>query len=543
MKRAFNLLFAALLLFTFASCTTTVKSNKINVMVEIPDNGIGFAWAEELAKKFNETEEIKNSEYQIKIKGLSSGSGIDYSAAYKAGVKVAGSTLYTDAPEGPLKLMEEGYLLDLSDILDRDVDGNGKTIREKIKFMDSVSSLYKNENNDGELYALPYTDSFAGFIFDFELFKENGWLITEADGKLSAGRDGEYNTYDDGQPTTLEEFANMLIDIRHDKAFPFIFTTKYAWAYLPSILDGIIAQYMGKENYKTYSSFDGNYVDASGNIISTITPQTGYKVFDYEGLKESLVFFKNYILNEMNIHPSSWETIDFTHREAQNNFILGYKSNTSTSIRQGAMLLDGIWFENEARPIFSNLESRKEEGRGYGDREFRYMLYPQLEGSLGANGDGTGSSLACMDLGVISMLKSEDPIYEKFSKDFLAYTLSNEALSFFTTYTGIVRPYNYSLSTEQYNSLTPFQKNVWDLYNDDENIHIVRPRMDNLKSYIFRQSTFPGYHYVEIGNSTFDSPYLALLRHTGEEVYNAKKTTFNEAKWQTYYSQVEKYYK
>lgn len=66
--------------------------------------------------------------------------------------------------------------------------------------------------------------------------------------------------------------------------------------------------------------------------------------------------------------------------------------------------------------------------------------------------------------------------------DFLSQTLSDECLEKFTTETGVIRAYDYTISEENFAKMTPFSQNVWKMYNDSENIAIVRPFQERLKA-------------------------------------------------------------
>jgi hypothetical protein len=52
--------------------------------------------------------------------------------------------------------------------------------------------------------------------------------------------------------------------------------------------------------------------------------------------------------------------------------------------------------------------------------------------------------------------------------------LTDENLAKFTQETGIVNAYDYELTTDQFNSLTPFARNVYTMIRDKENIDFSR---------------------------------------------------------------------
>ena len=69
---------------------------------------------------------------------------------------------------------------------------------------------------NGSYYALPHYEIYTGLVYDADLFTEKafyfakggGW--TDEDSEKSCGPDGIYNTYDDGLPSSYEEFYKMM---------------------------------------------------------------------------------------------------------------------------------------------------------------------------------------------------------------------------------------------------------------------------------------------------------------------------------------------
>jgi hypothetical protein len=141
------------------------------------------------------------------------------------------------------------------------------------------------------------------------------------------------------------------------------------------------------------------------------------------------------------------------------------------------MLVDGAWWENEARAMFDALEESGETDRGYGKRDYRYMLLPELEGQKGIDGQGNGSVLAIQNSGTVMVPKTEDKEKLAAVKDFIAYTMSDENLRKFTVQTGVINPYYYELTAEDRENMTPLANATWDIYHDTENIGLVRPTL------------------------------------------------------------------
>src|SRR5690606_38312549 len=121
------------------------------------------------------------------------------------------------------------------------------------------------------LYGIPYANGFAGFVFDYQLFEEKGWLIYDIENGqevLSKGPDGIAGTYDDGQPRNMTEWQQLIDNIASKaNTYPFIFNTKYP-NYLTNMVDAILAQYSGIDGYKTFINYEGSFTDSDGNTVN-----------------------------------------------------------------------------------------------------------------------------------------------------------------------------------------------------------------------------------------------------------------------------------
>jgi len=538
--------FLLILIFVFTACGPTVvppgedsviiDPMKTQIYVQVVNGGYGTQWALTAAKDFNAIPE--NNQYQVVITGSSDEDSLtNIKTNIQAGVGVRDAYFTSEPNIKPM--INAGLLEDLSDIYQTKILGEDVTIKQKLKYSDNVEVSFSNYGEG--IYGLPYGDGFSGFIFDHDLFMEKGWLMVDYDNptELSAGPDGKKGTYDDGQPISIEEWEIMLDLISSESySYPFIYTTQYP-SYLTTIVDAILAQYSGLDAYKTFLTYDGDIVDTNGNTI-TVTPETGYKVYEMDGLDKAVRFLDKYLTNDSRyINPVSWKTVSTSHRDAQDRFVVGYTQSASSPL--GAMLVEGNWWEREATPIFNSLEDRGNPDRGYGQRDYRYMMYPKMEGQKGIDGNGNGSVINCMDAGAVFVPKNDkDPEKLQKTKEFISYTLKDEYLQLFTTICGAVRPYNYTLSDEQFNGLTPFQKNVWEIYNDTDNVAIIRANFDSNASPFYYNSSKPSRYYTNIEGAAYSTIFKSLERYTADEALSSMKN-YNAANWSKYYSEVSKY--
>lgn len=538
-KRLLAVLTAAAAVFGLSSCGKLVDgidTSKTQIYVGIFNGGYGTDWLKEAAAEFNAMP--NNSEYQVFVSPINDDSLPTIEANLVAGT--SNMNVYFTTMPNIKSMISKNLLADLSDLLPEKPDGeDGLTLEEKMLYPDLAKKAFSDPYGDG-FYAFPYGDSFVGFVFDYQEFYTNGWLIFDAPGKLSPGPDGDPGTYDDGQPRNMSEWNEIMLAIRSSGTYPFIHNTKYP-DYLTAILDAGVAQYEGAENYRTFYRYDGTYTDGSGNT-STITPATGNKVFAMEGVGKALGFFDDMFTNNReNVHPASWETTSLDHRETQNKYILRYKNSDDNP--PSAFLVDGNWWENEAKPLFNNLTNSNEPERGYGKREFRYMLLPRLDGSkTGADGKAK-SVLCCNDTGAMFVVKNKDAALEKKAKEFVAFTLSEKNLKRFTLANGAIRPYHYDLKPEEKAQLTPFQRNVWEMYHDTDHIELVRPEIEKLYSPINYATNKVGNRwFAEIGGAGYYNPLMGLRRSDAQTYQKSLVNYYTDTKWNGYYTVVKEYY-
>ena len=538
----------------------TVDESKTQIYVYAVDNGAGYKWLEHFAEEFNAIPE--NSEYQVIARHG------DTSVSTMAASVAAGTTetsVYFGSQSSIINYIENGQLVDLSDIYDMKVDGEGGgTIAEKTFNFEMYKSAMRSikKNPEGGIYSVPYMSGLNGLVFDYKLFVDRGYLdfvpakdldevkseigdkveksgnrltVTEAFGNyktgdylLTKGKDGKYGTYDDGQKTDIEGFNNLIAKIINDGNVPFLYSTKYVKPYTEPVFYSVLAQNMGYDNFVNFMSLNGNITDKN-NKSESFDLENGYKMWDSDVVKNAYTaatsFYYNYIMGDIGtingaaysraqmLHKQCNRSSGLSHKTAQTLFISGYQSDDKA---ETAFLTEGCWWEQEAIGTLTKQlsDNTDDEPRGYGKREYRYYLYPVCDNQVT---DRDKSVMSCQDdgCGVLfnnypesirnasAEVKSD---YIKKCKEFIAYTLRDEALAYYTETTGNPRPFNYTLTDEQYNKLTPFAKNVWQISHDTEHISIVYPNvMNNLSA--MRS-------YLNVSNiatsATIDGPYYAF---------------------------------
>lgn len=504
-----GLLSMALLATPLAGCgilnrDSDIDPNKTQIYMSAYDGGNGVEWLQTFAKEWSAT----NDDYQV-IVSPEKLSTPEIIATIQSGASSKTTpSIYLAGDPNYQQLIYQGRLENLEGLLEEEIDKDGGKLKDKIgSSADSYSEWKQTMSKGGEgLYMLPFFDNIGVMVFDYEDFVNKGYLtpakndsgtkeqltaqgvtfsvsqtgqleVTGYTGSdpyfnykvgdliLTAGKDGRFGTYDDGQPVTESEFALMVNKIvaENPKSRAFMWTSMYS-GYLDMLIAAISAQYLGAEEHETYFSLNGP-ITIDGKV-ENVTRETGYKVYGNDGFRKAMEFIGTYIHNpkygfDQSINGS------ISHTEAQSYFIYNYQMKAE-GLEYGNILVDGEWFENEARPAFKEIE---EEGRGFGAREYRTLLLPKFEGQKSPD---NVSAVGGMSNGGFIVPKQSDAKKLAAIKEFLLYILKDEQLRRYTVTSGTTAAYRYELSPEQYAQLTPFAQNSYQIHQDREHIFVSR---------------------------------------------------------------------
>lgn len=516
-----------------------IDKNKTQIYISGYNGGNGVVWLEKTAAEWNATNEkyelvvVPNKDASSIKNEVMTGSGAQKYSIYFSGVSDFQTLIYGN------------YLEDLSDLLDEEVDGKGNgTVEDKIGVDATYYENWKTmatKNGQG-MYMLPLSDNFGLMVFDFDAFLDKGFMIYangndaavladleeqgvvyEKDGSrlylseaytgatkyfnyevgdeiLSCGKDGVYGTYDDGQPVTEAEFDTLINKIKIDgtNSKAFIWTSHYP-EYTDMIINSAMVQYSGLEEEETYYRYEGP-ITINGQT-ETIDLATGYKVFANDGLKKGVEFAQKYLNNTATAYTESL-TGDITHTDAQSFLLYAYQAEAE-DLEYSHILIDGEWFENEARPSFKEIEK---DGRGFGEREYRVLFLPNFEGQKGIDGQGHGSVVSCLNNGAIMVPKESDADKLAAIKSFILYFLKTENLQRYTVESGSMAAYRYELTPQQYDSLTPFSKNCMQIRMDTENVYLSRFNMLHSSDPLELSSTLMGKAFPYLNESGADAP-------------------------------------
>ncbi|MBQ3220387.1 MAG: hypothetical protein IJB34_00320 [Clostridia bacterium] len=502
------------------------------IQVAVTNAGFGLDWAKTLAKEYNEMN--PNSDYGIEI--------VDYGMKWADQILTDlalgnGYQMYINSANEITTGIYKNYFEDISDILDDNVDGeNQGTVQQKITNFDQWKDNY-SKFGEG-LYALPYSNGVVGMVIDHQEFIDNGWYCFEDEAKtvLTVGKDGIRGTYDDGQPQTLAEFNAMLERITVN-AKPFIYGGGVT-AYLDYIYNSIFAQYAGNEEYSAFVNYDSK--DKEVRLVDgTTTPISlgnGYKVYEMKALTQAYEIFENWF------DYTSGTAKDYVHSickntsasqyDTQNMFLLGYKGAASNP--KSAIMIDGIWWENEAKAMFNSLDNVN---RGYGDREYRMLLLPTFEGQ-----QETKSCVSVCTAGVMAIPKDKNAERLAVTKDFLKFLIKDESLRTITNMTGDILGYDYEIDVNNAENMTPFQKNMAQMYADKENVRIVSLALDRVRSplaYASDKGEKSTLYPFDKNNVVTLNCLDAVKKLNGSEITTGLANRYTKQTWASYIQQAK----
>lgn len=526
------LLATVMLLGVFAGCgteqlDTVVDETKAIITVATWDGGLGSQWLEDAAKKFEEkyadATHFQEGKVGVDVQIVASRSFDGSSMAF---TPLTHDIYFVEAIDYYGMINNEQFA-DMTKVMTTPLTAYGEsgTIAEKL---DPALDSYLT-SADGKYYAVPFYESFYSFAYDLDLWDaksfyfaaDGGW--TDASGDLAAGPDGETGTYDDGMPATYADFDKLIVRIRDAGIIPFV-TCANGQDYVANLMYEYLAHYEGKEQMLLNYSFDGVATDlidvsADGTVTqlgeTEITDDNGYMLQKQAGRYAVLQFVEDILLSSEENH----KIID-THTNAQKAFVRGGIANDTTI----AMLIDGSWWENEAKVSLSELESG-----GYERHNYAVMPMPH------ATADKIGQKptwLAMSDsYGFIASSCDNLPLAE----EFMMFLHTDENLSAFSGEVNMTRALNYEITEADLARMSTYAKSILELKENSDVIYPVSTNDIIIDNYtVF--GAFSIAWKTNINGYEEKNPWLYFkdVADSTAEKYFAGQYVFFETKWEAF---------
>lgn len=485
MKKSFALLLSSLMLTGAAVGASGCKmknpnlkidEDKIQLYVANYKGGVGDKWLDEVITRF----EAEYAGYQLNGKTgvqVIKDSNKDYSGKTLSGT-IGGSPneVFFTQQVNYREFVGKELIRDITGLVNKEnPDDGNKTIVSKYYDSDKESLSV-----DGKYYAIPHYEFYTGLTYDAYMFEKENLYFADtisADGtrdfvsnpstKKSCGPDGKYPSYDDGLPSSYQEFYKM-IDKAKTKGYAMIFSgeQKHYAHMLPTAL---YANYVGVDGVNVNLNFNSNGKEVeviksfSGNtpVITkeVITEDNAYLVNNSAGLYYGLEVLAKIFSDASYYYPDS-ASDSYSFISAQGAFM---ESGLASGSKRIAMLIEGSYWYNEAidygtvdrvagdYPLFAT------------QKDLRFMPLPQQYS--GTVTEKNGGAPVMVDsssaYAFINAKTSADKV--DLAEKFLAFCYTDEELVNFTRATnGTIRGLNYDYSSVE-SELSGFGKSVFQM--------------------------------------------------------------------------------
>ena len=443
------------------------------------DSGLGYDWLEALAEDFT-----AQTGLEVVVVPERGNTGDELANTYASSPYIVS---FCESMEYSA-LARSGLLYDISSIVKADLaDGTG-TIESKL-YDDQKAYLTAY---DGNYYSLPWGATFNGITYDAEVLQNKNLYFADANGekpnatssytgkaytgrgfvsasntKLAPGPDGKYNTYDDGLPSSYEEFFYMCDQMVAKGVVPFIYCGA-SDHYLNYVFQALLLANTGAKELSYHFSFDSkgettNIITGFNGDEPVVTPMTisndnGYVIKQQEGMYYALKFlYKLFTTN--GYFYDGCEVKGFTNHQAFTQFVEGKWSNNPT-----AMLIEGnYWYREAAQEHQDSIDAH---GATAKNRQFKFLTMPGQE--LGTVNENEGSAPAVADslsnYLVVNKNITGDAKKVEVAEKFLKFVFQDSSLQKYTTIANMPNAVKYNITDAQYDSMCTYGKSTWDIY-------------------------------------------------------------------------------
>lgn len=558
MKKFWSVSMAGLLtasaLGTFAGCNlfgggVKIDKTKTQLYVGYVESGLGKAWTESLFRRFEEfyaTTPFEEGKTGVQI--VPHGSKTDYDARKLRG-KLQGNGQDVMFVESFFPFELESELLDITDWITEPLTefDESRSIENKM----STQFIDAHKDEKGKYIAIPWYESYYGIMYDVDLF-DSELLYFAPDGSFVQslederaygpnGRTGEINgvdySFDDGLPATYEQYFELCDELVGRGLIPCIWSGQWVAETNKTIM-GLHFDYEGAQNSALNMSFDGIAtnlitVDKDGNVEQrdpvTITSANGYELANQAGIYNALKFAERLVANPDYYHWYSFSNA-ISHTGAQQEFLYSSYSSKKTPI---AMILDGVWWENEADQIFKDMVNG-----GYGqkvsraNRRFAFMPFPK------ATEEQVGENLTVANLNTAVIVNGYIPKNKiNLAKKFVQFAHTDVSMSEFSRLTSIMKPYDYKVTDEDYEKMSHFGKSLSNVHDAADKVFLGST--NGLYKYNQAQLTMYDTYTTEIDKLPYSVPFDTFYNMpnvSAEEYFLNGLTDATEQIWRSKYS-------
>ncbi len=552
MKKLFKILLCAIMAFTavgFTGCKTKdngVDATKTQMYVSYYNAGFSNRWLDAAIKRFEAAyadysfEEGKKG-VQVIPDPLNNSAMVDEIATKRAWVYFSeGYSALEFTTAGVMEDITAALTTPLNESYGADVNGTplpalaGETGSVYDKMSAEEKAYFAPDGKDGKIYAVPYIDAWNGSLsYDADAFEEYGLYYKsdntlggrKATGNLGLGPDGIANTADDGLPRTYDEFFNVcnVMKTRYDMPAPFIWAGNWV-AYVTEFAASLWASNNGTARLNEMLNGSGTLKDyvqsVSDNGEYTVSDRafsssTAGEVYSTASVYNAIDFIYR-IINGQYMKAPDVFTSSYSQYVAQGDFIFGKEKNATAS--DYGFLVDGSWWYNEAEPYVKSYEDRTHNSRA--DRNLLYMPLPKATEDDWNALKGENVVYTTYNTAVV-VKKGLEPMQKLLAETFVRFFCTNESLVEFNTIVSTPRGLTYTMSDEQYNTLSPYGKCTYDIHAGSQNhgnystykVLNGRKAGNAYKARSLFSSTISGISYNNLANAFYNNATINSVKY------------------------------
>ncbi len=485
---------------SLTACSDPYKNVTV-IYVTNFNGGVGTKWFDNASERFKDL--VAETSYEEGKKGVHfEVNETMYINAENA--KTDGMAMYfTQNSQNVITLSQKGLLLDITDIVTKPIEADGRSIADKLQ--DDNRGFFMR---DGKYYGLPHYEIYSGLTYDVDLFNKynffyaapgqpssdvqawpsdygTGMFIKDIDdptsddpsvkikSKKSCGPDGVYGTKDDGLPSSLVELIVLCDYMTFRNVQPITGSGMHWTTYSSHLNQGIWAALAGDQmrsnytfngeievvtDFTTKNAFEGiNYIKKPNTEKITLTQATGYKSYDMVSRYYSHAFME--IVMKEGWFSDDVTTPTVSHTGSQRNFIF----SGIDGMPEVGMMVEGSYWYNESEDVNNLVDYERYTNKTGRNVEWMPLPVNVFEPVT----EGNGRRTTFLDVGssscFINARVAENPGLMQACKDFMEFLFTDAELSHFTETSGCAKPMNYELLPEDYTSLAPYFRSLWDL--------------------------------------------------------------------------------
>ena len=257
-------------------------------------------------------------------------------------------------------------------------------------------------------------------------------------------------------PTTYDEFFAFCLAINKRKVDPIAVNGQHIDQYLTMLMENLIANYEGLEQFSLNYTFDGTATNLvkieNGSVVlengvpvtesMEINEDNAYNLSRQAGKYYGVSFIEELLSNDDYYEEDGADNTSLSHTSCQQYFL--QRGTSIDSSRPSAMLVDGTWWQMEATATFDFMGSQNS-SYSKENRKLGWMPLPQATAEEAAKvASGEKKTVYADHLNAVSCIKSKlSEGVKNAALAFLQYAYTDESLVNFTYKTGATIGLNY----------------------------------------------------------------------------------------------------